>query len=513
MESDEYVDWRGREVQSAKYGGFKCAVIACVVEILENLVFISNAGNFVRYFTSSLHYDNSEASIMVTNFFGTSFLLTIFGGFVSDSFITRFWTFIIFGIVELLGLVILTVQASNKNLQPAGTNKPSHPQEALLYAGLYAMATGVGGVKATLEAHGADQLDNTNKRLISSFFNWFFFALSFGGLLSSTFMVWIEENKGWQASFCINIGVFSAALCIFISGLTSYRNKRPAGSPLTRIFKVLWGTVRNWKNSPPSILNQNRYYGRPRKLKCLDKAMVQNEASWQQVDETRTFLSLLPIFASTIMMNCCLAQLTTFSVHQSFVMNRKLNHDFIVPPASLSVIPVVTILASIFLYERLTGIFVKNPESKQTMFAPLKRIGLGLILASVAMAVAAAVEVKRRNAAERGVILSVFWLGWQYLLLGFSDMLTLGGMLDFFYSEAPDSMRSMSTALAWCSTSFGFFLSSVLVRVVNSVTGSSGHQWLGGTNLNENRLELFYTLLCVLNFINFLNYVFWAKCF
>ncbi|KAL5702962.1 hypothetical protein ACHQM5_028114 [Ranunculus cassubicifolius] len=444
VESEEYVDWRGREIQSSNYGGIKCAVIACVVEVLENLVFISNASNFVAYFSELMNYRPAEAANMVTNFFGTSFLLTIFGGFISDSFITRFWTFILFGLVELLGLILLLIQASTKSLQPAKGHKPSHAQEALLFAGLYAMATGVGGVKATLEAHGADQLDKKNKKLITSFFNWFFFALSTGGLLSSTFMVWVEQ-KSWRTSFRMDIGIFTLALCIFAGAFSFYRNKRPTGSPLTRIFKVLHYAVWNSKKgSSSSIMSQDRFDGRSRKLKFLDNAMINNEASWEQVEETRTFLGLLPILFSTIMMNCCLAQLTTFSVHQ-------------------------------------------------------------------AMAIAALVEIKRRNAAEHGVKISVFWLGWQYLLLGFSDMLTLGGMLDFFYSEAPDSMRSMSTALAWCSTSLGFFLSSVLVAVVNSITGAYGHQWLGGTNLNKTRLDLFYALLCVLNFINFLIYLYCAK--
>ncbi|KAL5702960.1 hypothetical protein ACHQM5_028114 [Ranunculus cassubicifolius] len=454
-----------------------------------------------------MNYRPAEAANMVTNFFGTSFLLTIFGGFISDSFITRFWTFILFGLVELLGLILLLIQASTKSLQPAKGHKPSHAQEALLFAGLYAMATGVGGVKATLEAHGADQLDKKNKKLITSFFNWFFFALSTGGLLSSTFMVWVEQ-KSWRTSFRMDIGIFTLALCIFAGAFSFYRNKRPTGSPLTRIFKVLHYAVWNSKKgSSSSIMSQDRFDGRSRKLKFLDNAMINNEASWEQVEETRTFLGLLPILFSTIMMNCCLAQLTTFSVHQGIIMNRKFSHTFEMPAPSLSVIPITVILVSIFLYERLS----KHLGNKQHMFMPIKRIGFGLILASAAMAIAALVEIKRRNAAEHGVKISVFWLGWQYLLLGFSDMLTLGGMLDFFYSEAPDSMRSMSTALAWCSTSLGFFLSSVLVAVVNSITGAYGHQWLGGTNLNKTRLDLFYALLCVLNFINFLIYLYCAK--
>ncbi|KAJ4954419.1 hypothetical protein NE237_011202 [Protea cynaroides] len=234
-----------------------------------------------------------------------------------------------------------------------------------------------------------------------------------------------------------------------------------------------------------------------------------------QIEETKIFLGLLPIFGSTIMMNCCLAQLQTFSVQQGILMNKKLFHNFEIPTPSLVVPPLIILLSSIPLYEHLAGIISKskNLSEKKNPFKPLHRIGFGLVLASLAMAVAAAVEAKRRAAAEHNVVLPVYWLGFQFLLLSFSDFLTLGGMLEFFYSEAPESMKSMCTALAWCSTSMGYFLSSALVSLTNSVTKSLGKEWLGGINLNNDRLDLFYTLLCVFNFLNFLNYVYWAKRF
>ncbi|KAM3731450.1 hypothetical protein ACB098_12G164200 [Castanea mollissima] len=502
-EREEYVDWRGKKADPRKHGGVRAASFVCVVEVLENLVFLSNASNFVVYFLMSMNYKPAEASNMVTNFMGTSFLLTIFGGFISDSFITRFKTFIFFCSIELLGLILLTVQAHEPHLHPAMGRRPSGSQTAILYAGLYAMAIGVGGVKATLPAHGADQLDHSNQRLISAFFNWFFFSLCTGGLISVTLMIWIEENLGWDWSFKISVIVLSVTLFIFTIGFSFYRYKLPGGSPLSRIFKVFTSTARNWKLSPIERVNGQSHS----KFKILDKALIDSTVTATEVEETKTFLGLLPIFATTILMNCCLAQLMTFTVQQGNIMNRTI-HNFKIPTQSLTVFPLIIMLASIPLYEQFVRIF---GNQKAKMFQPLRRIGLGLALASGSMAVAAIVEVKRREAAENNVILSVFWLGWQYLLLGVSDMLTLGGMLEFFYSEAPDSMRSMSTALSWCSTSMGYFLSSVLVGIVNSVSGKYGQPWLGGKNLNQTRLDLFYTLLSILNILNLLAYIYCAK--
>ncbi|KAK9141049.1 hypothetical protein Scep_010730 [Stephania cephalantha] len=509
-EIDDFVDWRGRKVEGNKYGGKRCSIIVCVVEVLENMVFLANATNLVTYLITFMHYPNDEAANTVTNFMGSAFILTLLGGFICDSFVTRFWTFIIFCITELLGLVMLMIQASNPELQPPKDEKPSTSQAAFLYMGLYAIALGFGGIKASLEAHGADQLDNKNKSLISSFFNWFFFSLVTGGFLACTLMVYIEDNKGWNWGFAICIGALTLSLIVFSTGFATYRNKRPSGSPLTRIFKVLKCSVLDC-STPTKVVVATKSH---KKFRFLDKALLKPCVAQWEVEETRTFLGLLPIFASTIMMNCCLAQLNTFGVAQGIKMNRKLGHGFEIPPPSLSVIPQVVMLSSIMLFEGIKVVILKKQGtttniSSSSIFPPLKRIGLGLAMASVSMAVAAIVEVKRREAAvSDGRIVSVFWLGWQYLLLGVSDMLTLGGMLEFFYSEAPNSMRSMSTAFAWCSTSLGFFFSTVIVSIVNAV---SRDKWLGGKDLNENRLELFYTVLSVVNILNLLIYMYFAK--
>lgn len=90
-------------------------------------------------------------------------------------------------------------------------------------------------------------------------------------------------------------------------------------------------------------------------------------------------------------------------------------------------------------------------------------------------------------------------------------MFTLAGMLEFFYSEAPETMKSVCTSLSWCSTSMGFFLSSILVSIVNKVSKRvSGEEWLA-ESLNAGHLEFFYALLALLNLLNFFNYLCWAK--
>ncbi|KAK2360409.1 protein NRT1/ PTR FAMILY 4.6 [Trifolium repens] len=514
--SEEYKDYHGKRADTRKHGGLRPAAIACVVEMLQSLIASCNGVTLVDYFLKSMHYSIAESSNMVTNFMGTAFLLSIIWGFISDSYITRFTTFVISGILQLLGLMMLTYQAQNPNLQPPENQTPSFIEALFLYIGLYVIAMGVGGVRATLPAHGGDQLDQNNKSLISSYFSWYFFCICIGGLLATSVMVPIEQKYGWSTSFMIMVCVMSLALCTFVAGFPLYRYKVPSGSPLTRIIQVLVASVRNTKVSIARRLNQDvteHLLEREQphdKFKFLNKALMDSNISVAQVKETKTFLGLLPIFLTTIMMNCCLAQILTFSVQQGNHMKRKI-YNFTIATQSLYVIPILISLTSIILFEQFKKINKHKDTTNYKFSKPLFRIGIGLALVSISMCVASIIESKRLEAFKNGKTLHVFWLSFQYILLGLADTLTLGGMLEFFYSEAPESMRSICTSLSWCSSSMGLFLSSMLVSLSNSISGRFGMQWFGGKDLNHSRLDLFYALLCVINFFNFMLYVYFAK--
>lgn len=89
-------------------------------------------------------------------------------------------------------------------------------------------------------------------------------------------------------------------------------------------------------------------------------------------------------------------------------------------------------------------------------------------------------------------------------------MFTLVGLLEFFYKEAPAGMRSLSTSFTFLSLSFGYFLSTVFVDVINAVTKKitpSKQGWLHGKDINKNNINLFYWFLAILSVLNFVIYV------
>lgn len=86
------------------------------------------------------------------------------------------------------------------------------------------------------------------------------------------------------------------------------------------------------------------------------------------------------------------------------------------------------------------------------------------------------------------------------------------GHLEFFYDQAPESMRSTATALFWTAISAGNYVSTLLVSLVHKYSArADGTNWLPNSNLNKGKLEYFYWLLTLLQVLNFIYYVCCAK--
>ncbi|GLJ31726.1 hypothetical protein SUGI_0637860 [Cryptomeria japonica] len=563
-EFEGFVDWKGRPARKKSHGGTRSTLFVYVMEGFDNIAFLASAVNLVTYFTVFMHLEVADAANTLTNFMGTAFLLALLGGFISDAYINRFKTCIIFASVELIGYLILTIQANKKSLKPPLCNifdpkavceKVSGGNAVMMYIGLYLVALGNGAVKAALPALGADQFDERDpkeRRKISTFFNFFLMSLSIGACIGVTVVVWLMNNKGWDVGFGICVAAVFLGILSLTGGISTYRINVLGGSPVTRIAQVFVAAFHNRKFRLPEN-SGNLYQPRDKKaalhseklvhtnqFKFLDKAaivadnLVESDTKlsvspWHlcsvtQVEEIKVLIRMMPVFASTIVMNTCLAQLQTFSVTQGITMDTSMGKHFEIPPASLSIIPLVIIVIITPFYDRVFVPLARKFTGHETGITHLQRVGVGLVLSAISMGIAALVEVKRKNVAiDHGMVdnialvmppipISVFWLGFQYFVFGIADLFTFVGLMEFFYSEAPAGMRSLATAFSWSSLALGYFLSSVLVKIVNRATHKTKtHGWLGGDNLNRNHLNLFYWLLSTLSILNFCNYLFWAR--
>lgn len=234
------------------------------------------AVNLVTYFMGVMHFSVADAANNLTNFMGTSYLITILVAFLADTYVGRFKAVLFATSVEFLvrkskrqtffikihklnkqmisfkkGLGLLAVQAHFPKLKPPFCNiydpksnciKVTGSNATLLFVGLYLVGIGSGGIKAALPSHGADQFDDKDpkeEKQKSSFFNWLLLSLCLGGAFSLTFFVWIQDHKGWDWGFTVSTIAMFFAVLIFAAGLPHYRIHVINGrSALTEIVQV-----------------------------------------------------------------------------------------------------------------------------------------------------------------------------------------------------------------------------------------------------------------------------------
>lgn len=129
---------------------------------------------------------------------------------------------------------------------------------APLYIALYTMALGSGLARPAMVALGGEQFDESlpaEKKQSVHYFIWFYFFANSGLIIAFTVGIYLQsyvnhgESRGWGYGFALM--VYVTCYMVFLSGATRFRNKRPTGSFLTRMFQVFTATLRKWKTPRP----------------------------------------------------------------------------------------------------------------------------------------------------------------------------------------------------------------------------------------------------------------------
>ncbi|CAN6727951.1 unnamed protein product [Malus baccata var. baccata] len=550
---DGSVDIKGNRVLKQNTGNWRACPFILGTECCERLAYYGIATNLVTYLTNKLHEGNVSAARNVTTWSGTCYLTPLIGAVLADAYWGRYWTIAVFSIIYFIGMGTLTLSASVSALKPpecvdSVCPSASPAQYGVFFVGLYLIALGTGGIKPCVSSFGADQFDDTDKTervKKGSFFNWFYFSINIGALISSSLLVWVQDNAGWGLGFGIPTLFMGIAIFSFFSGTPLYRFQKPGGSPVTRMCQVLVASFRKWNLDVPkdssllyetpdkdSAIKGSRKLEHSDELTCLDKAAVISETEtktgdfsnpWRvctvtQVEELKILIRMFPIWATGIVFSAVYAQMSTMFVEQGTMMDTSIG-SFTIPPASLSTFDVISVIFWVPVYDKFIVPIVRRFTGKERGFSELQRMGIGLFLSVLCMSAAAVVEIYRLNLAkelglvdkEVAVPMSILWQIPQYFLLGAAEIFTFIGQLEFFYDQSPDAMRSLCSALSLLTTSLGNYLSSLILTIVTYFSTKDGKAGWIPDNLNEGHLDYFFWLLAGLSLLNMLVYVVCAK--
>ncbi|XP_061368656.1 protein NRT1/ PTR FAMILY 7.3-like [Gastrolobium bilobum] len=556
---DGSVDWHGRPAIRAKSGRWVAGTIILLNQGLATLAFFGIGVNLVLFLTRVLGQNNADAANNVSKWTGTVYIFSLVGAFLSDSYWGRYKTCAIFQVIFVIGLVSLSISSYLFLIAPKGCGnesfqcgKHSSFEMGMFYLSINLIALGNGGYQPTIATFGADQFDEEHSKEAYSkvaFFSYFYLALNLGSFFSNTILGYFEDEGMWVLGFWVSAGSAFAALVLFLVGTARYRHFKPTGNPLSRFCQVLVAASRKWRVQMASngkdlyVMDEkesstigNKKILHTHGFKFLDRAAFISYRDkedqkgglynpWRlcpitQVEEVKCILRLLPIWLCTIIYSVVYTQMASLFVVQGAAMKTTISH-FRIPPASMSSFDILSVAIFIFFYRHVIDPLVgKLKRTSSKGLNELQRMGIGLVIAVMAMVSAGIVECYRLKYAKQGCpqcsgssSLSIFWQIPQYALIGVSEVFMYVGQLEFFNDQTPDGLKSFGSALCMTSISLGNYVSSLLVSMVMKIS-TEDHMpgWIPG-NLNKGHLDWFFFLLAALTTIDLVLYIACAKWF
>jgi POT family proton-dependent oligopeptide transporter len=155
----------------------------------------------------------AQAGAWYHTFVSAVYFLPVFGAFLADAIIGKFWTIFTLSLVYCGGHLALALDHTRYGLA----------------AGLFLIALGAGGIKPCVSAFVGDQFTSANQHLLTRVFSWFYFAINSGSAISTLLIPYLLEHNGPSLAFGIPGVLMAIATVIIWIGRGRYLNAPPAG--------------------------------------------------------------------------------------------------------------------------------------------------------------------------------------------------------------------------------------------------------------------------------------------
>ncbi|KAI3775078.1 hypothetical protein L1987_49646 [Smallanthus sonchifolius] len=519
-------------------------------EAFEKVASYGLVPNMILYLISDYKFGVAKGTNIIFLWSAATNFAPILGAFVSDSYLGRFLTIGFGSLFSLLGMLLLWLTTMIPQLKPPLCNqltetcKPStHSQFAFLIFAFMFISVGAGGVRPCSLAFGAEQIDNknnpNNERALESFFGWYYAASAMAVLVAFTAIVYIQDHAGWKVGFGVPVILVFLSVILFFVASSLYVKTNVKKSIFTSFAQVLVAAYKNRKvvAGPPNrwhhLREDSATTAPTERLRFLNKAcIIQNPKDltqegtasnpWhlctiEQVEELKSLIRVLPLWSSGLMMSINVSQ-SSFPVLQAKTMDRHLSSSstFQIPPASFPFFTIAMIAIWVILYDRVIIPLCSKTLRKQVHLGVKLRMGIGLVISTLAMIVSAIVEHIRRkkaiaegveNEAEAVINMSAMWLIPQYCLHGLAEALSAIGQNEFYYLEFPKSMSSIAGSLFLGGMAVANLLASVILTMVEKLTRGRGKEGWIATNINHGRYDCYYWVLALMSFVNLFYFV------
>ncbi|KAA1262586.1 Dipeptide and tripeptide permease A [Rubripirellula obstinata] len=289
-----------------------------------------------------------------------------------------------------------------------------------LAIGLSLIAFGTGAIKPCVSAHVGDQFGSKNAHLLEKVFGWFYVAINLGSFISTLLTPWLLEAYGSKVAFGIPGILMAIATFVFWLGRNKFVHIPPRGSV---VFKEAFTGI-----------------------------------------GLKVILKLAPVYLLVAVFWSLFDQTATSWVLQAEQMDRTVFGYELLSSQIQAANPFM-----ILLFVPLFSYFVYPTISKVFPLTPLRKVSIGMFLSVSAFSLIAVAESK----IQAGETTSITWQVAAYALITMAEVMVSITCLEFSYTQAPNSMKSIIMSLYMLSVSLGNFIAAGVNAVISNPDGTS----------------------------------------
>ena len=289
-----------------------------------------------------------------------------------------------------------------------------------LTLGLSLIAIGAGGIKGCVSAHVGDQFGKANGGLLEKVYGWFYLSINLGAFASTLLTPWLLDHYGPGVAFGVPGLLMLVATLAFWAGRNEFAHVPARGKEFIReTFSALG-------------------------LKTIGKLMV--------------------IYVMVAMFWALFDQTASKWVFQAEQMDRHFmgvewlssQIQAVNPALILILIP----LLSWFGYPAINRFFP---------LTPLRKIGMGFFIVVPSFLIPAWIEYRIGLGETPGIV----WQLLAYVLLTLAEVMISVTCLEFSYTQAPRTMKSLVFGLFMASIALGNLFTSLVNVFILNEDGSS----------------------------------------
>ncbi|XP_020841570.1 solute carrier family 15 member 2-like [Phascolarctos cinereus] len=350
-----------------------------VNEFCERFSYYGMKAVLTLYFLYFLHWSEDTSTSVYHAFSSLCYFTPLLGAVMADSWLGKFRTILYLSLVYVLGHVIKSLGAV-----PVVGGHLMHT--VLSMVGLFLIALGTGGIKPCVAAFGGDQFEEEHAKERSRFFSVFYLAINAGSLISVFVTPMLRGDVQCFGGDCYALAfgvpgmLMVLALVVFALGSKMYKKPPPEGNIVVEVSKCIWFAISNrLKNRSSEI---------PKREHWLDWA--EEKYPKQLILEVKALTRVLFLYIPLPMFWALLDQQGSRWTLQATRMNGNMGF-FVFQPDQIQVLNPLLVLIFIPMFDLGIYPLVKMCGINLTS---IRKMATGMILASLAFAIAATVEIK-----------------------------------------------------------------------------------------------------------------------